>query len=188
MEIKLSNNILSIQDGFIKSDEIINKISPGAFLSNVLLTFNKNLSVEGIKFLYYEKLSNQTGYQSYIVDIDNINLKASFSGEGYFPQEKIDELSSFDPASYPPNKLDLKKVNIDTEQLVKIALNEPPHFIPSASNYLSNIEASLFMQNESILWRFLCENIKAGMRTLHIDAETGTIVLYKLDKLTREND
>jgi hypothetical protein len=185
MERKISNKIISIHDGFIESGELIKKISPNAYLNSVLLDLNKNISVEKIKYLYYEKLLNSKSYKSFVVEIDNLKLKASYSGEGYFPQKQIDELSQFDPVTFPLGKLDINKVKVDIEQLIAIALNEPPYFIPSELENIFNIDASLFVLEENILWRFLCEHSKTGFRTLHIDAESGTIVLNKLDKIIK---
>jgi hypothetical protein len=184
MEVKLLNRIDSIHDGLNKSDEIIKKITPDAFLSSVLLDFNGNISIDAIKYLYFEILHGNRGCNSYIIGIDNIKMEAAFLGEGYYPQKQIDELSRFDPGSFPVKKLDIERVKVDTEQLIKIALDDPPHFIPSAAKQVTYIDASLFVKDENIYWRFLCEHSNAGFRTLHINAESGKIVLYKLDKLT----
>ena len=152
MERKIFNKIVTIHDGFTTSTQIIKEFTPKAYLNSVLLDFNKNISVEKIEYLYYEKLSNSKGYKSFIVEIDNLKLKASCSGEGHFPQKQIDELSHFDPESFPPGKLDIKKVNVDIEQLIAIALDEPPYFILSELENISNIDASLFVQEKNILW------------------------------------
>ena len=185
MERKILNKIVTVHEGFTASNDIIKEFTPNAYLNCVLLDFNKNISVEKIRYLYYEKLSNHKGYKSYIIEIDNLNLKASWQGEGNFPKKQIDELSHFDPESFPPGKLDINKVKVDIEQLLAIALNEPPYFILSELENISNIDASLLVQEENILWRFLCEHGKTGFRTLHIDAESGTIVLNKLDKIDK---
>lgn len=185
MDRKILNKIVTVHDGFTNSNEIIKEFNPKAYLNSVLLDFNENISVKKIKYLYYEKLSNHKGYNSYIIEIDNLKLKASWQGEGNFPKKQIDELSQINPVSFPPRKLDIKKVKVDIELLVKIALNEPPYFILSELKHISNIDASLFVQEDNILWRFLCEHGKAGFRTLHIDAELGTVVLNKLDKIIK---
>jgi hypothetical protein len=123
------------------------------------------------------------GYKSYTIEIDNLKLIAAYKGQGFFPQSQINELKKIDPDSFPTRKLEIEKVKIDIDQLFKIALNEPPYFVPSELKNISDIDASLFVKENKILWRFICENGSIGIRTLHIDAESGAIVLNKLDRI-----
>jgi hypothetical protein len=183
MELKLSNKILSIHDGIIESEKIINNFTSNAYLSNILLDLDKNLSVNKVTFLYNKKLLCPKGYKSYIVEIDNVKLIAAYKGQGFFPQSQINELTKIDPDSFPTRKLEIKIVKIDIEQLFEIALNEPPYFVISELENLTNIDASLFVQKGQILWRFLCENRRLGFRTIHINALSGSIVFNKLDKI-----
>lgn len=145
------------------------------------------------KFIIFFKLTSSIfgfgpkKYKNCRIEIDNANLIAKFSGWGDIPLKQMKELSEFDPNSFPPKPINIKDVKVDINDLVNVSFQNPPYFVFSQLDNINELDTSLFVQGEKILWRFLCENSKIGFRTSHIDAQSGKVVLNKLDKYKNYN-
>jgi len=96
---------------------------------------------------------------------------------GTFGRRQLEQMASIPGVNFPPPQLDLGALRLEPADVLRILADRPM----AGSAEPARVDLSLFQSEGRLMWRVLQDVPAVGVRTLHVDAETGRVLLEKVD-------